>query len=106
MLGAADDQIWRTHIKSAQLRMLAAWFGCVCAQTLLWMALALAVRPALIGTLGKSPASWLHPLAVVTMEDAARTLTDPLAMLHTGGGVMLAALCLLQVSRIIQPRPF
>lgn len=103
--GAPEVMIWRKHIAPVQLRMLAAWFCSVSAQTLLWIALACALRPALVHELGGPLAAWCRPLAIATMQDAAATLADPSAVLRAGGGIALAALCLIQVSRIVQPRP-
>jgi len=104
MLGAPEGMIWRKHIAPVQLRMLAAWFCSVSAQTLLWIALACALRPALVHELGGPLAAWCRTLAVATMQDAAATLTGPPAVLRAGGGIALAALCLIQVSRIVRPR--
>jgi len=104
VLGAPDSMIWRKHIAPVQFRMLAAWFCGVFAQTLLWIALACALRPVFIHELGGPLAVWCRPLAVATMHDAAATLADPSAVLHAGGCIALAALCLIQVSLIVQPR--
>jgi len=104
VLGASEGMIWRKHIAPVQFRMLAAWFCSVFAQTLLWIALACALRPALVHELGGPLAARCHPLAVATMQNAAATLADPSAVLRAGGGIALAALCLVQVSRIVQPR--
>lgn len=104
VLGAPESMIWLKHIAPVQLRMLAAWFCSVFAQTLLWIALACALRPALVHDLGGPLAAWCRPLAVATLQDAAATLADPSAILRAGGGIALAALFLIQVSRIVQPR--
>ena len=105
MLGAPEGMIWRKHIAPVQFRMLAAWLCGVCAQTLLWIALACALSPALADGLGGPLAAWCRPLAVATMQDAAATLADPSAIWRAGGTIALAALCLIQAGRIIQPRP-
>jgi hypothetical protein len=104
VLGASESMIWRKHIAPVQFRMLAAWFCGVLAQTLLWIALACALRPMVIQDLGGPLAAWCRPLAVATMQDAAATLADPSAILRAGGSIALAALCLIQVGRIVQPR--
>ena len=102
-LGAADTQTWRRHIAVLQGRILAAWMAAVFAQTLLWVALVHALQPV---RLTHYPFTALcGPLAVRTLQDAAQTLADPAALLQTGGFIALAALCLIQVSRIVQPRP-
>jgi UPF0716 family protein affecting phage T7 exclusion len=62
--------------------------------------------PALVDELGGLLAVWCRPLAVSTMHEAAATLADPSAVLHAGGCIALAALCLMQVGLIVQPRPF
>jgi hypothetical protein len=85
--------------------MLMACISAVFAQTLLWIAVACALKPALLQELGAPLSRWLRPLVVGSSEDAARTLTDPTALLEAGGVIALAALCLIQVSRIFQPRP-
>lgn len=105
MLGASKGMIWRKHIAPVQFRMLVAWTCAVAAQTLLWIVLACAVQPSLIHELTGPLAGWCRPYVVSTMQDAARTLADPTPILHVGGGIALAALCLLQISRIVQPRP-
>ncbi|WP_409214074.1 hypothetical protein [Prosthecobacter sp.] len=105
VLGASEGMIWLKHIAPVQFRMLAAWVCAVFAQTLLWIAVACAVQPRLLAELGDHLAQWCRPLAIASMQDAAQTLADPAAMLHAGGSIALAALCLIQVSRIVQPRP-
>lgn len=105
MLGAEPKAIWRQHVAPVQLRLVAAWACAFVAQSLVWIVLACAVRPALMRDLWPALASWCRPQTVSTLQDAARTLADPSAILQAGGGTALAALCLLQVSRILQPRP-
>ncbi|MDZ4401706.1 hypothetical protein [Prosthecobacter sp.] len=104
-LGASEGWIWRTHIAAVQFRMLAAWICTVFAQTLLWIAAACAVQPRLVQELAAPVAAWFDPLTVDSPQDTSLILTDPSALLQTGGGIALAALCLIQVSRIVQPRP-
>jgi len=105
VLGASEGMIWLKHIAPVQLRMLTAWICTVFAQTLLWIAVACAVQPRLLKELVDPLAQWCRPLAIVSMQDAAQTLADPTALLHAGGSIALVALCLIQVSRIVQPRP-
>ncbi len=105
VLGTSEGMIWLKHIAPVQFRMLAAWICTVFAQTLLWVAVVCAVQPRLIHELGGPLAKLCRPLAIATMQDAAQTLADPTALLHAGGSIALAALCLIQVSRIVQPRP-
>ncbi|MBE2287864.1 MAG: hypothetical protein IAE77_30680 [Prosthecobacter sp.] len=105
VLGASERSVWRQHVAPVQMRMLAAWICAVAAQALFWMVLACALRPALLHGLGDALAGWCRPQVVDSMEDAARTLADPSAILEAGGSTALAALCLLQISRILQPRP-
>lgn len=105
VLGASERSIWRQNVAPVQFRMLAAWICVVAAQTLFWMVVACALRPALLQQLGDALAGWCRPHVVDSMEDAARTLADPSAILEAGGSTALAALCLLQISRILQPRP-
>lgn len=105
VLGASEGMLWRMHIAPVQCRMLAAWICAVFAQTLLWIAVACAVQPRLLADLGDPLAQWCRPLAIASMQDAAQTLADPAALLHAGGSIALVALCLIQVSRIVQPRP-
>lgn len=104
--GASEFAIWRAHIMPVQFRMLAAWLCSVLAQTLLWIVFACAVRPVILTELGGPLAQQCHPLVVATLQDAARILADPSALLHAGGCIALVALCLIQLSRIVQPRPF
>ncbi len=103
--GVSKIGIWLRHVAFVQCRMLVAWISAVFAQTLLWIAAACSLQPALLQELGAPLARWLRPLAVASSHDAARTLADPTALLEAGGVIALAALCLLQVSRIVQPRP-
>ena len=105
VLGAPEGMIWLKHIAPLQLRMLAAWFCSMLAQTLLWIALACTLQPDFSDKLVGPLAAWCRPLAIATMQEAAATLTDPTAIVRAGGGIALAALCLIQVSRIVQPRP-
>ncbi len=105
VLGASEGMIWLKHIAPVQFRMLAAWICTVFAQTLLWIAVACAIQPRLLEELVDPLAQWCRPLAIVSMQDAAQTLADPTALLHAGGSIALVALCLIQVSRIVQPRP-
>jgi len=102
-LGATDTEIWRAHLACVQGRLLVAWISVVFAQTLLWIAVVHALHPASVTHYPFT--AWCGPLAVRSMQDAAQTLADPTALLQAGGGIALAALCLIQVSRIIQPRP-
>jgi len=102
--GAAELMIWRTHIVGVQFRMLMAWICSVFAQTLLCIAAACALLPRLIEELNEPLAQIYRPLAIASVQDAAQTLADPAALLQSGGGIALAALCLIQVSRIVQPR--
>jgi ABC-type dipeptide/oligopeptide/nickel transport system permease component len=103
--GVSEIGIWLRHVAFVQSRMLVAWISAVFAQTLLWIAVACALQPALWQELGAPLARWFRPLAVGSSQDAARTLADPTALLEAGGVIALAALCLIQLSRIIQPRP-
>lgn len=103
--GVSEAGIWLRHVAFVQCRMLVAWISAVFAETLLWIAVACALQPALLQELGAPLARWFRPLAVGSSQDAARTLADPTALLEAGGIIALAALCLLQVSRIVQPRP-
>jgi ABC-type dipeptide/oligopeptide/nickel transport system permease component len=104
VLGAPEMMIWRHHIAVVQCRMLLAWICTVFAQTLLGLAAACALQPRLIGELNEQIARFLRPLAVVSLQDAAHTLADPTLLLQSGGGIALAALCLIQLGRIVQPR--
>jgi ABC-type dipeptide/oligopeptide/nickel transport system permease component len=103
-LGASEQGIWREHFAPLQIRMLTAWICAVFAQTLLGIAMACALQPRLIGELNGPLARLFRPLAVSTIQDAAQTLADPAALLQAGGGITVVALCLVQVSRIVQPR--
>lgn len=104
-LGASETTIWRTHVAVVQFRTLVAWLCAALAQTLLWMAVACALQPRLISELDPRLAGLFKPLSVQTTREAAQTLADPSALLQAGGIIALAALCLIQVSRIVQPRP-
>jgi ABC-type dipeptide/oligopeptide/nickel transport system permease component len=104
VFGASEKMIWRLHIARLQFCMLTAWLCTVFAQTLLCIAAACALQPRLIEALGAPLAKIYRPLAIASVQDAAQTLADPRALLQSGGGIALAALCLIQVSRIVQPR--
>jgi hypothetical protein len=104
MLGAPEKMIWRRHIAVVQCRLLAGWVCTVCAQTLLGLAAAVALLPRLLDGLGGGLAGILRPLAVMSAHDAAQVLSAPAALLRSGGGIALAALCLIQLGRIVQPR--
>lgn len=104
MLGAPDRMIWRQHIALVQCRMLVAWISTAFAQTLLGIAAACALQPRLVEVLNGSLAKIYRPLAISSVQDAVHTLADPSALLQSGGGIALAALCLLQLSRIVLPR--
>lgn len=104
MLGAPESMIWRNHIALVQCRMLAAWICSLFAQTLLGMAAACAVLPRLVEALGGPLAKLCRPLASATAEEAMQKLAEPTVLLQSGGIIVLAALCLMQVSRIVQPR--
>ncbi len=102
--GASESMIWRDHISAVLFRMLAAWICSVFAQTLLCIAAACALLPRLIDELNGPLAKLYRPLAIASAQDAAQTLADPTTLLQSGAGIALAALCLIQVSRIVQPR--
>ena len=106
VFGASELMIWRNHFAIVQCRLLAAWICSVFAQTLLCIAAACALLPRLVEELNEALAKIYRPLAIASVQDAAQTLADPTALLQSGGGVALAALCLIQVSRIVQPRLF
>lgn len=103
--GATEWGMWVAHIAPVQLRMLLAWVSTVFAQTLLWIAAACVLQPKLVRELDTPLRTWLAPLVVDSPQDTSRVLTDPSTLLWVGGGLALAALCLIQVSRIVQPRP-
>lgn len=103
--GVSKTSIWLRHVALLQCRMFVAWISAVFAQILLWIAVACALQPALWQELGAPLARWFRPLAIGSSQDAARTLADPSALLEAGGVIALGALCLIQLSRIIQPRP-
>jgi hypothetical protein len=102
--GVCPKMIWRQHIARLQFRMLAAWLCAMLAQTLLGIAATCALQPRLVEKLYAPLARLYRPLAISSAQDAALTLTDPTALLESGGGIALVALCLIQVSRIVQPR--
>ncbi|MCX6851801.1 MAG: hypothetical protein NTY98_23105 [Verrucomicrobia bacterium] len=104
VFGASELMIWRRHIAVLQFRMLAAWICTVFAQTLLCMAAACALLPRLIEELNEPLAKIYRPLTIASVQDAAQTLADPTVLLQSGACIALAALCLIQVSRIVQPR--
>ncbi|WP_294399694.1 hypothetical protein [Prosthecobacter sp.] len=102
--GATDSMIWRAHISSVLYRLVTAWLCTALAQTLLAMAAACALLPRLIEALSGPFAKVYRPMVISSTQDAAQTLADPTALLQSGGIIALAALCLLQLSRIVQPR--
>ena len=102
--GATDSMIWRNHIAFVLFRMLAAWLCTVLAHTLLGMAAACALLHRLIDALSAPLAKIYRPLAIASAQSAMQTLADPTALLQSGACIALAALCLIQVSRIVQPR--
>ncbi|WP_395740544.1 hypothetical protein [Prosthecobacter sp.] len=102
--GASREEIWRQHITPVLLRMVGAWVCCVAAQTLLGVAAACALQPRLVEKLAAPLAGLYRPLAIASVQEASQTLADPAALLQSGGGIALAALCLIQVSRIVHPR--
>ena len=104
VFGAPELLIWRNHYAVVQCRLLVAWICSAFAQTLLCIAAACALLPRLVEELNEPFAKLYRPLAIATVQDAAQTLADPTALLQSGGGIALAALCLIQVSRIVQPR--
>lgn len=104
MLGAPPPLIWQTHVMHVQWRILLAWTCALSAQTLLSMAAACAVLPRLIGVLSEPVAKICRPVTIASVQDAAQTLADPAALFQSGACIALAALSLLQVSRIVQPR--
>ncbi|MHB1080558.1 MAG: hypothetical protein ACYC67_14235 [Prosthecobacter sp.] len=102
--GATDSMIWRNHIAFVLFRMLTAWLCTVLAHTLLGMAAACALLPRLIDALSAPLAKIYRPLATASAQSAMQTLADPTALIQSGACIALAALCLIQVSRIVQPR--
>jgi hypothetical protein len=104
VFGAPELLIWRNHFAVVQCRLLVAWICSAFAQTLLCIAAACALLPRLVEELNEPFAKIYRPLAIATVQDAAQTLADPTPLLQSGGGIALATLCLLQVSRIVQPR--
>lgn len=102
--GASPFAAWWRHVGPLQGRAVLAW-GCrVCGQALLWMLLVCALQPKLVTRLPASLAELARPLVAATAQDAAHLLADPSAMLLGGSIVAVAALFLLQISRIIHPR--
>ena len=106
VFGVPELLIWRNHFAVVQCRLLVAWICSAFAQTLLCIAAACALLPRLVEELNEPLAKLYRPLAIATVQDSAQTLADPTALLQSGGIIALAALCLLQVSRIVQPRHF
>lgn len=103
--GVAEWDLWLAHIAPVQLRMLLACVCTVFAQALLWIASAAVLQPRLVRELGTPLSAWLSPLVVDSPQETARVLADPSSLLWAGGGLALAALCLIQLGRIVQPRP-
>lgn len=103
--GLTEWELWLAHTAPAQLRMLLAWISTVLAQTLLWIAAACVLQPRLVRDLEAPLGAWLSPLVVDSPQETSRVLADPSTLLWAGGGLALVALCLIQVSRIVQPRP-
>jgi hypothetical protein len=101
VLGATEPELRRCHVTPLLWRHIVAWAAAWSAQMLLMVALVHALHPA---WLAGHEIGLFAPLSVATMQDAARTLADPSAVLHAGGIIALAALCLNQVSRIVRPR--
>ncbi|WP_395751233.1 hypothetical protein [Prosthecobacter sp.] len=102
--GSSKEMTWRLHIAPVQRRMVASWLCSVSAQTLLGLAAACALQPRLIEKFAAPLASLYRPLAIASVQEASQTFSDPTALLQSGGGIALAALCLIQVSRILHPR--
>lgn len=105
VFGATEWGMWLAHISTVQSRMLLAWVSTVFAQTLLWIATACVLQPRLVRELDTPLRGWLGTLVVDSSQDTGRVLADPSTLLWAGGGLALAALCLIQVGRIVQPRP-
>lgn len=103
--GATEWHIWLAHVAPFQLRMLLACVSTVFAQTLLWIAAASLLQPKLVREFGTPLSGWLGTLVVDSPQDTSQMLTSPSTLLWAGGGLALAALCLIQLSRIVQPRP-
>lgn len=103
--GVSEWGMWLAHTAPVQLRMLLAWVSTVFAQTLLWIATASVLQPKLVRELDTPLRAWLGPLVVDSPQDTGRVLADPSTLLWAGGGLALAALCLIQLGRIVQPRP-
>ena len=104
VIGGSAWRIWWQHLAWAQARFLVAWISAALARAMIWIVVACAVRPAWVEDLSPLLAQWVRPLAIGTSREAAAALADPLPVLEAGGGLALASLCLIQVSRIIQPR--
>ena len=104
VIGGSAWRIWWRHLARAQARFLVALISVALARALIWIAVACAVRPAWVEELSPPLARWLRPLAISTSHGAAAALSDPSPVLEAGGVIALASLCLIQVSRIIQPR--
>ncbi len=104
VIGGSSGHIWWRHAARVQARFLAAWITAAFARTLIWIVVACAVRPAWLDELSPHLARWIRPLAISTSRGAAAALADPFPVLEAGGALALASLCLIQVSRIIQPR--
>lgn len=103
-LGGSAMSLWWRHVARVQARFLVAWIAAAFARTLAWITIACCLRPDWVEDLSPSLARWMRPLAIATSRDAAAVLADPLPLLQAGGVIALASLCLIQVSRIIQPR--
>jgi hypothetical protein len=89
----------------SQARWFVAWCLEVLSGMLLWGAAACSLRPVLAHQLGDSIARICRPLAITSLAEAAQTLADPTLILRAGGTILLAALCLIQISHIIRPCP-
>lgn len=101
VLGATERELRRRHASPLLWRHVAAWAAAWSAQMLLIVAVIHALHPP---WLAGHAMGLFAPLSVATMQDAARTLADPSAALQCGATIALAALCLIQVSRIVRPR--
>lgn len=104
VIGGSVWRIWWQHLAWAQVRFLVAWISAALSRVTIWIVVACAVRPGWVEDLSPLLARWVRPLAIATSREAAAALADPLPVLEAGGAVALASLCLIQVSRIIQPR--
>lgn len=103
-LGSTAVGAWRRHVAGVQFRMLLAWICSALAQTLLWMCAACVLQPRLMEAAGRPAALLFGSLVVASPQDVARLFSDPTALMQAGGVIALAVLCLVQASRIIQPR--